>query len=109
MATLTLETKDQPDGTVRLPGMMLTPKIGGDYWMYRVVLSGGQAVVGFPKFDTVGIGFAAETDWNTNLPHTCDADVIFDHIRHNKGDESIPDEDCIAAIRMIQDAIAAAT
>jgi hypothetical protein len=107
MSELVLEVRDQADGTVRLGGgsgtvMMLTPALGEDYWTYRVMLGEQQAVVGFPKFSTTGIGFAVEDDWNTNLPYTCDTEEILGHIAHNKGDESISDEDVREAIRMIQ-------
>ncbi len=107
MTELILERKDQPDGTVAFGAMMLTPPVGEDYWQYRVRVADGQAIVGFPKFSTVGIGFAAEEDWNTNLPFTCSAEEIYEHIEHNRGDESITREDCIAAIRMIQEAVTA--
>ena len=88
-------------------GIAITPPIDEDYWAYRVRLSETQAIVGFPKFFTVGIGFAHEEDWNTNLPYTCDATEIYEHIAHNKGDDSISREDCIAAIRLVQEAAAA--
>lgn len=108
MSTLTVERKEQQNETPQFGGLMLTPKLDETYWSYRVLLSEQQAIVGFPKFFTVGIGFAVEDeDWNTNLPYTCDAVEIFDHIKDNKGDDSISDEDCIAAIRLIQEAIAA--
>lgn len=107
MADLVLETKDQRNETPEIGPVMLTPPIDEDYWAYRVRLSDEQAIVGFPKFFTVGIGFAKEEDWNTNLPYTCDAVEIYDHIEHNKGDESISREDCITAIQMIQDAVRA--
>jgi hypothetical protein len=108
-AQLELEVRGQEDRSqTAIPGVMLTPPIDEGYWAYRVRLSEKQAIVGFPKFMTIGIGFAAEEDWNTNLPYTCGADEIYDHIEHNKGDEAISREDCIAAIRMIQDAAAAA-
>ena len=68
-------------------------------------LSDEQAIVGFPKFGMIGIGFAQEEDWNTNLPSSLDAQEIFDHISHNKGDPDIADEDCVQAIRMIQAAV----
>lgn len=86
-------------------GILITPPIDKDFWMMRVPLSEHQAIVCFPKFSTIGIGFQYEEDWNTNLPYTCDAQQIFDHIAHNKGDESIRDEDCIKAIVAIQEAI----
>lgn len=102
--TLVLERRDQEDRTPVVGHVMMTPGLGADYWSYRVVLSEKQAVVGFPKFFTVGIGFAVEEDWNTNLPYTSDAEAIARHIGHNKGDDSIADEDVLAAIRLIQEA-----
>lgn len=102
---LVLERKDQPNETPEIGPFMLTPPIDEDYWLYRVRLTETQAVVAFPKFGTIGIGFAQEDDWNTNLPHTCETRKIFDHIAHNKGDESISDLDCIAAIEMVQTAV----
>ncbi len=102
---LTLERKNQPDSTHIYDNVLTTPDIEEEYWTYRVKLSDTQAVLGFPKFFTTGIGFAVEEDWNINLPWTSDATDIFSHIRHNKGDDSIPDEDVISAIRMIQEAV----
>ncbi len=106
--SLVLETKGQQDKTVRAGPAMITPPVDEGYWTYRVRLSDTQAIVGFPKFFTVGIGFAQEEDWNTNFPFSCDAGEIYDHIAHNKGDDSISREDCIAAIRLIQEAAQAA-
>lgn len=95
---------------VKDPGNMgnvlVTPPIGEDYWTMRVPLSAKQAIVCFPKFGTVGIGFQNEEDWNTNLPYTSPAETIFEHIAHNKGDDAILDSDCIAAIKMLQMAVA---
>lgn len=104
---LTLETKEQEDKTPRIGAIVLTPPIDERYWLFRVKVSETQAIVGFPKFATIGIGFAQEDDWNTNLPHSVPAKEIFNHIRHNKGDDSIADESCLAAIRLVQDAAAA--
>lgn len=92
---------------LRVPGgglIMITPPIGEGYWLLRARLTDTQAVVGFPKFGTIGIGFQHEEDWNTNLPYTCDAAEIFAHIAHNKGDELITDDACIEAIRSVQQA-----
>jgi len=86
--------------------VLLTPPIGEGYYLMRVPVSEGQAVVCFPKFGIIGIGFEKEEDWNTNLPHSFDAEQILKHIRHNKGDDSIPDERCLEAIRLLQQAIA---
>ena len=84
----------------------MTPPIGEEYWLYRVPLSEKQAIIAFPKFGTIGIGFQKEEeDWNTNLPYSCTAEEIFNHISPNKGSEAISDEDCILAIRLIQSAI----
>lgn len=106
MAELVLETRDQDNRTPQIGPFLLTPSLGGNYWSYRVVLTATQAILGFPKFDTIGIGFAREDeDWNTNLPYTCDAQTIYDHIEHNKGDDSISAEDCVAAIEMIRTAV----
>jgi hypothetical protein len=104
---LKLEVRDQADGTVRLGGpggtvIALPPSLGEDYWAYRVMLGDRQAIVGFPKFFTVGIGFAVEDDWNTNFPYTCETGEIFAHVAHNKGDDSIADGDVREAIRMVQ-------
>lgn len=105
MIELVLERRDQENKTLVAGGMMMTPPISDEYWAYRVRVGDGQAIVAFPKFMTIGVGFAIEEDWNTNLPWTCGAQEIFNHISHNKGDESITDEVCIKAIEMIQAAI----
>lgn len=89
-----------PEGLV-LPGIAITPNIGPDYWRFRVQVSENQAVVGFPKFNTIGIGFQHEdVDWNTNLPFTCTAGEIYTHIRANRRDAKR--DRCLAAIRAIQ-------
>lgn len=62
-----------------------------------------QAIVIFPKFGTIGCGFAQEEDWNTNLPLSCDAEEIYNHIRHNKKYKQITDAQCLAAIRELRD------
>ena len=81
----------------------ITPPIDGNYWLFRVPVSAEQAIIAFPKFFTIGIGFQVEkSDWNTNLPYTCDAEMIYDHIEDNKGDETISRETCIAAIQALQ-------
>lgn len=105
---LVLERKNQPDETRDVGGIMqMTPPIDESYWEYRVMVSEKQAIVGFPKFGTVGVGFMLEDDWNSNLPcRICTAEEIFDHIKHNKGDNAISDDDCLQAIRMIRDAVA---
>lgn len=85
--------------------LAITPALDGEYWIYRVMLSKQQAIIGFKKFFTIGIGFWREEDWNTNLPYTSNAKDIYEHIEHNKKEDSIRDEDCIRAIEMIQEAI----
>jgi hypothetical protein len=84
--------------------IMITPPIDEDYWLFRVGVSDTQGIVCFPKFCTFGIGFQVEEDWNTNLPYTCDAKEIYNHIKCNKGDAKISAATCIEAIKMIQDA-----
>ncbi len=84
--------------------IMVTPPIEGNYWKFRVPLTDKQAIIAFPKFFTMGIGFQVEdADWNTNLPYTKPAEEIYNHIQKNKGDDSITEEMCIEAIGMIQD------
>jgi hypothetical protein len=104
MTELVLERQDQPNKTAQIGPIMLTPPVSEDYWLFRVRVGNGQAIVGFPKFRTIGIGFAQEEDWNTNFPYTCTTEETWEHIKHNKGDAAIADEDCIQAIRMVQDA-----
>jgi len=109
---LHLERADQQDEspTAYLPSggiVAITPELGGDYWSYRVVITPTQAVVGFPKFGTIGIGFAVEEeDWNTNLPYTSNAETIRTHIWDNRG-KSIRNTEAnrtavLEAIKMIQ-------
>lgn len=83
-------------------GILVTPAIDEDYWLFRVPVSDKQAVVGFTKFGLLGIGFQHETDWNKNLPSDCSAEEIYRHISVNKGDDLIPKTRCIQAIRLIK-------
>lgn len=110
MKKLTLEVNTDlklSNDTINVGGnkvIMITPEINEDYWLLRVKLhKNGQSIVGFPKFTVIGIGFSQESDWNTNLPSSCETEKIYNHIRHNKGSKSIKKADCIAAIKMIQD------
>jgi hypothetical protein len=103
---LTLERKNQPNNTLFGRVVIVAPLVEPDYWLYRVRLSSTQAVVGFPKFSTIGIGFAKEVDWNTNLPYTCETEEIYEHIKHNAGRSTgATKERCLLAIKMIQDAL----
>lgn len=101
---LQLERRAQENKTANFGPISLMPSPDEDYWAYRVQLRGEQAVLGFPKYSTIGIGFAQEEDWNTNLPYTCPTDMIYEHILHNKGDAEIPDADVRRAIELIKDA-----
>jgi hypothetical protein len=85
--------------------VMVTPLLDDDYWIMRVKVSDDQAIVAFPKFGVIGIGFQHEDDWNTNLPSSCDAEKIYNHIKHNKGNKNIRKETCIHAIQALQNAI----
>lgn len=83
---------------------MITPPLDEDYWQFRVRVHEDQEIVGFPKFLQIGIGFAKEDDWNTNLPSTYSTKAIWEHIKLNKRYDSIPEKRCLKAIKMIQDA-----
>lgn len=101
-----LEVRVQSDKTPVLASehatVLVTPPVDENYWAYRVQLTDEQAVIGFPKFTTIGIGFAQEEDWNTNFPYSSPAEQIASHIWHNAGDESITREQVIEAIGLIQ-------
>lgn len=101
---LVLESKAQVNKTLETTNIILAPLVNEDYWLFRVKVSETQAVVGFPKFSTIGIGFAREDeDWNTNLPYGCGTNMIVHHIRRNN-DEGISKEVIHDAIVLIQDA-----
>jgi len=80
----------------------MTPPLDGHYWIARVLLHADQAIVIFPKFYTMGCGFAQEEDWNTNLPISVDAKEIYNHIACNKKYPEITEEECLEAIRILQ-------
>lgn len=92
--------RDAEEADLARVGIGVTPPIFGDYWKYRVQVTKKQAIIGFPKFFTIGIGFQYEEDWNTNLPWTSKAKDIYKHIRHNR--LNARREKCIEAIKMIQ-------
>jgi hypothetical protein len=109
---LTLERKSQIDESplVAANGQVIasiTPRVGDDdYWAYRVGLTESQALLGFPKFGVVGIGFAVEDeDWNTNLPSSIDAEKILDHIWKNAGPTVTDKAVVLEAIQLIQRAV----
>lgn len=103
---LQLERRDQADLTGVVVGegatILFTPPVGEDYWEYRVRVSDGQAVIGFGKFGTIGIGFAVEDgSWNTNLPYQCTAERIAKHIDINRP-KGLRRAKVVEAIRLIQ-------
>jgi len=97
---------DGDDNIIQFGGVtaMVTPPLDEDYWQFRVKVNDEQAIVGFPKFHTIGIGFAKEDDWNTNTTYNLPIKSIWEHIKHNKHYASIPDKRCIEAIKMVQQA-----
>jgi hypothetical protein len=104
---LKLERKTQRDDTLQAGGLALSPRLGENYWVYRVRVGGGQAILGFPKFRTIAVGFAIEDyDHNTNLPFRCSTAVIWEHIRHNRGPATATVEEMKAAIELICEAAA---
>lgn len=82
--------------------IMITPPLSEDYYFFRVHLFKDQYLLAFPKFNTIGIGFAQEKDWNTNLPYTCDKEEIYKHIKHNKKYKEIKKSEVIKAIELLQ-------
>jgi hypothetical protein len=84
--------------------VMTTPPIDEDYWVFRIKIYKDQSIVAFPKFGTIGIGFAKEEDWNTNLPYQCTSDEIYNHIKHNKLYKEITAKICKEAIMILQNA-----
>ena len=105
---LTLQRREQNDRSTIVAGVSLTPPLD-DYWAYRVQLTPKQAVVGFPKHGTIGIGFEREEDWNTNLPYRlCTTKEIRKHIWHNRGDKKIITKEMVdEAIDLVREAAAA--
>ena len=93
------KTRDIKIGNTQV---LICPPVNEDYWIFKVELFKDQAILGFYKFATIGIGFAQEEDWNTNLPYTCNAKEIYEHIRHNKKYKEITKKQCIKAIELIQ-------
>lgn len=75
-----------------------------DKILFVVKMCTGQAIVAFPKFSGIAIGFFEEEDWNTNLPYQCKAEEIYEHIKCNKKYKEIKKKDCIKAIEKIQTA-----
>ena len=90
--------------TIRTNGglIMFTPDISEDYWLMRVVLYKDQALVAFPKFGLIGVGFALESDWNTNLPYQTSPERLYEHIKVNKKYRAITKETCIEGLKLLQ-------
>jgi DNA-dependent RNA polymerase auxiliary subunit epsilon len=86
--------------------IMITPDLNEDYWIMRVKLHKDQSLVAFPKFGLIGIGFAQESDWNTNLPYQVEAERLYVHIRKNKKYRSISKATCLEGIKLLQEACA---
>ena len=85
--------------------IVMTPPLNDDYWVFRIKLFKDQSLVAFPKFGTLGIGFAVEDDdWNTNLPYQCKTLEIYNHIKCNKKHKEISKADCLKAIQILQKA-----
>lgn len=82
--------------------ILITPPISEDYYLFRIHLYKNQYLLAFPKFCTIGIGFAQEEDWNTNLPYTCKKEEIYNHIKHNKKYKEIKKSEIIKAIELLQ-------
>jgi hypothetical protein len=109
MKKLELEFRDKfirSEDTIKAGNItiMMTPCLDDDYWVFRIKLHLDQSMVAFPKFGTIGIGFAQEKDWNTNLPYGCQALEIYNHIKVNKKYKEITKKTCIEAIEILKKA-----
>jgi len=82
--------------------IMFTPAINEDYWIMRIKLYRNQALIAFPKFGLIGVGFAKEINWNTNLPYSVPAERLYQHIAVNKKYNQITKAHCLKAIKMLQ-------
>ena len=97
--------KDHMTEVLASRGILITTPTNEDFWLFKVPLSNGQAVVGFPKFRTIGIGFLKEEyDWNCNFPYTTDAKETYEHIKDNRRPAKERKPTIIKAIKMIQEA-----
>ena len=112
MKKLTVEYKKgfEPDKDTIYTGrgvIMFTPAINKEYYIMRVVLYKDQALVAFPKFGLIGVGFAIEEgSWNTNLPYQVEAERLYRHIRINKKYRAITKQTCLEGLKMLQEACA---
>ena len=88
--------------------IMFTPDIDEDYWIMRVKLyhdkklDKDQSIIAFPKFGLIGVGFALESDWNTNLPYQTSPERLYEHIKVNKKYRAITKETCIEGLKLLQ-------
>jgi hypothetical protein len=109
MKKLVVEYKEgfQPSNdTIKTNGgiIMFTPDIDKDYYIMKVNLYKDQALVAFPKFGLIGVGFALESDWNTNLPYQTDTERLYNWIKRNKKYRAITKQTCLEGLKLLQDA-----
>lgn len=81
--------------------------LGGAHrgWLFRVDVGGGQAVIGFPKYTTIGVGFEQEPEsGNTNLPYTTPAKALLNHSWCNRGGMTATPEEALRAFELVQEA-----
>jgi hypothetical protein len=109
MKKLTVEYKkgfEPSNDTIRTNEglIMFTPDISEDYWLMRVKLYKDQSLIAFPKYGSIGIGFAQESDWNTNLPYQVEAERLYKHIRRNKKYRAITKQTCLEGLKLLQEA-----
>jgi hypothetical protein len=107
MKKLVVEYKEgfQPSNdTIKTNGgiIMFTPDIDKDYYIMKVNLYKDQALVAFPKFGLIGVGFALESDWNTNLPYQTDTERLYNWIKRNKKYRAITKQTCLEGLKMLQ-------
>lgn len=71
-------------------------------WLYRVKLPSGPVITAY--LGSFGVNVRADGQ-DANAPCTFTPDEIYLHLQRNR-DDDLPREDCIAAIRLIKNAVA---
>lgn len=98
---LVLESRSEP---VFPPGWIYLPD--DDEWVHRVDI-GGCHMVAFRRLFVMVIGYGPATGVTRSLPAHYPVDEIYQYIRPDRPDPSIPADTCFAAIKMLKEAVGA--